>query len=443
MKGRKKFRLSTFQTILLGFIGAILVGAVILCLPVSSEEKEFTPFFDALFTATSAVCVTGLVVYDTATHWSVFGQVIILLLIQIGGLGVITVAASIALLAGRKIGLFGRDTLKEAISAPNIGETLRILYFLLKRIFIIEAFGALVMMPVFCRDFGWEGVWLSIFHSVSAFCNAGFDLMGAHSGYYSSVTGYASNVVVNLTLMFLIVSGGIGFLAWHDIEHYKWRVKKYSVQSKVVLVVSAVLILVPAIYFFFGELEGLPFGERTLASLFQSVTCRTAGFNTADISSFSDVGITIMTVLMLIGGSPGSTAGGMKTTTVAVLFASALSVFGHRKNGRLFSRRVEDETVKHATAILFMYILLFLAAGAVISKAEGLPVGVCLFEAASAIGTVGLTLGITPGLGVLSKIILMFLMYFGRVGGLTIVYAALGNTHNDVMKLPPTEITVG
>ena len=270
MKGRKKFRLSTFQTILLGFIGAILVGAVILCLPVSSEEKEFTPFFDALFTATSAVCVTGLVVYDTATHWSVFGQVIILLLIQIGGLGVITVAASIALLAGRKIGLFGRDTLKEAISAPNVGETLRILFFILKRIFIIEAFGALVMMPVFCRDFGWEGVWLSIFHSVSAFCNAGFDLMGAHSGYYSSVTGYASNVVVNLTLMFLIVSGGIGFLAWHDIEKYKWRVKKYSVQSKVVLMVSAVLILVPAIYFFFGELNGMPFGERTANRVIRS-----------------------------------------------------------------------------------------------------------------------------------------------------------------------------
>lgn len=439
----KKLKLSSFQIILFGFVAVILIGAFLLMLPISSKSGEGTAFIDSLFTSTSAVCVTGLIVFDTATHWTIFGQIIILLLIQIGGMGVVTVAASFALLSGKKIGLFGRDTMKEAISAPTVGGIVRLTGFILKGIFLIELIGALIMLPVFCKDYGAEGIWMAIFHSVSAFCNAGFDIMGTKSGAFSSLTSYSAQPIISITIMSLIVVGGIGFLVWEDICKNKWRIKKYRMQSKVVLLVTAILICLPTLYFFFFEFNDLPIGERLLTSLFQAITPRTAGFNTVNLAIISEVGLFLMIMLMLIGGSPGSTAGGMKTTTIAVLFSSAISVFKKKENAELMKRRIEDDTVKNAAAIFLLYIVLFLGGGMVISAIEDLPMLHCLYETASAVGTVGLTLGITPTLGILSKTILIVLMFVGRVGGLTLIYAALGGNKKQVSKLPLDKITVG
>lgn len=441
--GIPKRKLSSFQIILLGFAGVILLGAFLLTLPISSVSHEWTSFTDALFTSTSAVCVTGLVVFDTATHWTIFGQVVILLLIQIGGMGVVTVAVSLAVISGKKIGLFSRETMKNAISAPHVSGIVRLTGFIIKGTFLFELLGALLMLPVFCSEYGAEGIWFAVFHSVSAFCNAGFDLMGTKSGEFSSLTHFSAQPVINLTIMLLIVVGGIGFLVWEDIYRHKWRVHAYRTQSKLVLLVSALLILFPALYFFFFEFGDLPLGERILTSLFQSVTPRTAGFNTADLTAIGDTGLYLMIILMLIGGSPGSTAGGMKTTTIAVLFSSALSVFRKKDNAELMRRRVDDETVKTASAVFLMYITLFLFGGMAISAIEGLPITACLFETASAVGTVGLTLGITPTLGTVSEIILILSMFFGRVGGLTLIYAAFGANKKQTAKLPTDTFAVG
>lgn len=438
-----KRKLSSFQIILLGFAGVILLGALILTLPISSKSHEWTSFIDALFTSTSAVCVTGLIVFDTATHWTIFGQSVILLLIQIGGMGVVTIAVSLAVASGKKIGLFSRETMKNAISAPNVSGIVRLTGFIIKGIFLIEMIGALIMLPVFCTDYGAEGIWMAVFHSVSAFCNAGFDIMGTKSGEFTSLTHYSAQPVINITIMLLIIIGGIGFLVWEDICKHKWRLKNYRTQSKLVLIVTAALIVLPAAYFFFFECGDLPVGERILASLFQSVTPRTAGFNTINLTAISDTGLYLMIILMLIGGSPGSTAGGMKTTTIAVLFSSAFSVFRKKDNAELMKRRIDDETVKTASAVFLMYITLFLVGGMAISTIENLPITSCLYETASAVGTVGLTLGITPTLGSASKMILIMSMFFGRVGGLTLIYAAFGANKKQVAKLPADTIAVG
>ena len=438
-----KRKLSSFQLILLGFAGVILLGALILTLPISSKSHEWTSFIDALFTSTSAVCVTGLIVFDTATHWTIFGQIIILLLIQIGGMGVVTIAVSLAVASGKKIGLFSRETMKNAISAPNVSGIVRLTGFIIKGIFLIEMIGALIMLPVFCTDYGAEGIWMAVFHSVSAFCNAGFDIMGTKSGEFTSLTHYSAQPVINITIMLLIIIGGIGFLVWEDICKHKWRIREYRTQSKLVLIVTAVLIVLPAVYFFFLECGDLPVTERILASLFQSVTPRTAGFNTINLTAISDTGLYLMIILMLIGGSPGSTAGGMKTTTIAVLFSSAFSVFRKKDNAEVMKRRIDDETVKTASAVFLMYITLFLVGGMAISTIENLPITSCLYETASAVGTVGLTLGITPTLGSASKMILIMSMFFGRVGGLTLIYAAFGANKKQVAKLPVDTIAVG
>ncbi|MDY5484061.1 MAG: potassium transporter TrkG [Clostridium sp.] len=435
-------KLTSFQIIILGFSGVILLGTFLLMLPFSSREGVFTPFLDALFTSTSAVCVTGLVVHDTATYWSTFGQVILLLLIQIGGMGVITVAASIAMISGRKISLMQRSTMQEAISAPKVGGIVRLTSFIIKVTLCIELLGAALMAPVFCRDFGLRGLWLALFHSISAFCNAGFDLMGTRA-QFSSLTTYAFHPVINLTIMALIVTGGIGFLTWDDIRSNGWHLHHYKMQSKVILCTTAILLIFPAVYFYVYEFGGLPVGERLLASAFQSVTPRTAGFNTMDLTALSEPGQFLTISLMLIGGSPGSTAGGMKTTTIAVLIASSAATFSRKENAHFFGRRIENDVVKNAATIFLMYIMLFFIGGLVMSIAEGLPELPCLFETASAIGTVGLSLGLTPGLGTLSRMILILLMFFGRVGGLTLIFAALSGTKITMSRLPREKITVG
>lgn len=445
---RVRKHLSTFQIIILGFLVVILTGTVLLMLPFATRGSESASFMDALFTATSATCVTGLVVRDTATYWSGFGQAVLLTLIQIGGMGVVTLAVVITIISGKKIGLMQRSTMQESIAAPQVGGIVRLTSFIVKTVFGIELLGAICMFPVFYKDFGLgKGVWYAVWHSVSAFCNAGFDLMGVRE-HYSSLVSYVTDPVINLVIMLLIMIGGLGFLTWNDIRTYKWHLRKYRMQSKIVFVVTAVLIVLPALYFYFIEFSypqwaGLSGEQRFWGALFQAVTPRTAGFNTLDLTKMSEPGQAIMTILMLIGGSPGSTAGGMKTTTVAVLTLSMLSVFTRREHVEVFDRRVASETVKYAAAVLLMYLIFCLGGGILISSIEHLPILECIFEAGSAIGTVGLTLGLTPGLSTASHIILTVLMYFGRVGGLTVVFAAISGTKPNVSKAPREKITVG
>lgn len=440
---RRKKHLTSFQVIILGFAGVILIGTLLLMLPVSSEEGLFTPFDEALFTATSAVCVTGLILKDTGSYWSVAGQTIILLLIQIGGLGVVTVAASVSLLSGKKISLMQRSTLQDAISAPKVGGIVRLTRFILKGTFLIEAVGAVMLFPVFFHDYGRKGIWMAVFHSISAFCNAGFDLLGTASHKFSSLVNYAWNPVVNLVIMLLIVIGGIGFLTWDDIYTNKWNFRRYRLQSKLILMTTAGLILLPAIFFFFCDFKNLTIGKRLLASFFQSVTTRTAGFNTVEISDMTEASKAVMILLMLVGGSPGSTAGGIKTTTFTVLLLNAVATFRNQESAGAFGRRLEYHVIKNAATIAMLYFVLFFCGGIAISVREGLPLLDCLFEAASAAGTVGLTLGITPGLRLFSRMILVLLMYLGRVGGLTLIYAVYQGRNKGNAKLPLEKITVG
>ena len=434
---------TSFQIIILGFLSLIILGSLLLMLPFATADGNSATFSDALFTATSATCVTGLVVRDTATYWSLFGQCVILVLIQIGGMGIVTAAVAFVSISGRKIGLMQRSTMQEAVSAHHLGGIVRLTKFILKTMVFIEILGAVLLSPHFISDFGvLKGIWYSVFHSISAFCNAGFDLLGAKEPF-SSLTSYSARPILNITVMALIIIGGIGFLTWEDIKKNRFHFRKYRMQSKVILTASAILIIIPALYFFFFEYSALPVKERVLTSLFQSVTTRTAGFNTTDLSDFSETGQMLTILLMVTGGSPGSTAGGMKTTTIVVLAVSAFSVFSRKENAQVFKRRITDNTVKNAATIFLMYIVLFVGGGMIISRVENIPLLTCLFETASAIGTVGLTLGITTQLGLISQFILIMLIFFGRVGGLTLVFAATKALVSNENKYPQEKITVG
>ena len=443
--GRRRFgnRMSGFRIILAGFAAVILIGTGLLMLPAASRSGEAVPAGDALFTSVSAVCVTGLVVRDTALAWSGFGQAVILVLIQIGGLGVVTVAVLIAMASGRKISLMQRGLIRDSLSAHQLGGMVRKTGFVLKLVFLTELAGALAMMPAFCGEYGLDGVWMAVFHSVSAFCNAGFDIMGDRTGAYSSLTAFAGRPSAVLPLGLLIVIGGLGFLTWEDIAVNRFRLRRYRMQTKVILTATAVLILLPAAWLFFEEYAAYPLGERIGLSLFQAVTPRTAGFNTADLTQLSGSSKAMLTGLMLIGGSPGSTAGGIKTTTAVILLANAVSVFRRRNHAQLFGRRLEDPAVKSASSLLLLYLFLTVCGALLISRAEGLPVGTCLFETASAIGTVGLSLGITPALGPVSRLVLISLMFFGRAGGLTVMYAALSVKGGEISRFPLEKIAVG
>lgn len=441
--GKIRKRLSSSQIIIIGFAAVILLGSLLLMLPFATRDGEGAGFWDALFTATSAVCVTGLIVQDTATYWSLFGQAVIILLIQTGGMGVVTVGIALYIVSGKKISLKQRSTMQDSISAFQVGGIVGFTGFIIRMTVLFELLGAAVMAPVFCRDFGiWKGLWYAVFHSVSAFCNAGFDLMGSRTPF-SSLTYYADNPVVNLAVMSLIVIGGIGFMTWNDIKINKHHIRKYRMQSKVILAVTGLLILLPAVYLFFLEFSHMPPRLRIWSSLFQSVTLRTAGFNTVDLNLVSEAGIAMMILLMLVGGSPGSTAGGMKTTTLAVMVSTAVSVFHRREHTHFFGRRIDDDVVRNALTILTLYLALFLTGGFIISRVEGLPLLTCLYETASAIATVGLTLGITTKLGLVSRLILILLMYTGRVGGLTLIFAALAGRQGNTAKLPREKLTIG
>ncbi len=438
-----KKELSSFQIIIIGFFSLIIIGTILLMLPISTRSGQWASFETALFTSTSAVCVTGLVIKDTALYWSTFGQAIILIMIQIGGLGIVSVAVFIAMLSGRKISLLERSVLQDSISAYQIGGIVKSLIKIFRIAFIVEFVGALILMPSFCKIYGTSGIWMSFFHSISAFCNAGFDIMGDKSGAFSSLTFFAHNIAVILPICLLIIIGGIGFLTWDDFYTNKFHLKKYRLQSKTIIISTIVLISVPAILLFLNEFKGLPTSESISLSLFQAITPRTAGFNTANLVSLSGASKMLVIVLMMIGGSPGSTAGGMKTTTIAVLFANLFSIIHHKKNAHMFKRRIEDSVIKLATTLLFLYISLVLISAFVISTIDNLPIGTCLFETASAIGTVGLSLGITPSLSFVSHLILIFLMFFGRVGGLTLLFAAINKKEIEVSQYPVEKINVG
>ncbi len=443
MKIAGKHRITSFQTIAVGFFLLILSGTLLLMIPGAGRPGVRITFSDCLFTSVSAVCVTGLVVLDTSSAWSPLGQIIILFLIQTGGMGVVTAALTLSFISGRRIGLKQRSIMQESISAPQVGGIVRLTRFIVVTTLCIELSGALLLLPCFVPEFGWKrGLWYSLFHAVSAFCNAGFDLMGARSPF-SSMTGFTQSVPVNLVLMLLITIGGIGFLVWNDVREHRFHLKHYRLQSKVVLLTSGILILFGALWLFFFELEDLPVSQRILPSLFQSVTLRTAGFNTVDLNRISGGGQSLMMLWMLIGGSPGSTAGGMKTTTVAVMVLTTWSVFRQKNDVGCFGRRLAETVIRNAVTLLTMYVLLFFAGGVLISRLEGLPLIACLFESASALGTVGLSLGITPQLGTASRLVLILLMFSGRVGGLTLIYAAHSTRPSSGSTRPLEKVTVG
>lgn len=443
----KKFRLSPLRTIILGYFCIILLGAALLCLPFSSRSGDWTNFFDALFTATSATCVTGLVVFDTYTYWSVFGQIVILLMIQVGGIGFMTLAISALTLTKHKIGLRSRYTLQESVNASQVGGIVRMTRFILIGTAFFEISGAVLLAFRFCPQYGFlKGIYFSIFHAVSAFCNAGFDLMGGN-GAFSSLTAYASDPLVNFVIMLLIIVGGIGFFVWSDIKTAKFRFRRYKLHTKVVLVTTAALIIVPFLFMLLAERANPDYTDApltyTLSCLFQTVTTRTAGFNTVNLTALSDATILCMIFLMLIGGSPSSTAGGLKTTTLAMLVTSLFSVFKKRKNISCFGRRISDDALLQIISITALYFLLFFGCSMLICALDDISAKEALFETASAIGTVGLSLGITASLSTASHLLLMMLMFFGRVGGLTLLLAFHDQQSATPSKYPVEKITIG
>ena len=422
----KTVHLSPARMILIGFALLILVGTGLLMLPISTNSPGGATFLDALFTATSATCVTGLVVHDTALYWTPFGQAVILILIQIGGMGVVTVAIAIAMLSGKKIGLRQRWVMQESIAAPQVGGIVRLTGFVLKMVLLLESIGAILLALRFCPEVGLlRGIWYGVFHSISAFCNAGFDLFGVRSPF-SSLTGHTGDPVVNLVVMLLIITGGLGFLTWHDIKTHKWHLHAYRLQSKLILAATMVLLLLPGLFLFFYEFSqpqwaNLSLQERIFAAAFQAVTPRTAGYNTVDLTQMSQPSQLLLVLLMLTGGAPGSTAGGFKVTTLAVLFLTTSAVIRRKSSAQCFGRRIAAEVLPRAVTIFFLYLSLCLLGTLLLCSLEEISLMQALFECASAIGTVGLSLGMTPDLGSVSKVILIFLMYLGRVGGLTSV----------------------
>ncbi|WP_367924136.1 TrkH family potassium uptake protein [uncultured Ruthenibacterium sp.] len=438
-------RITPAQIIILGFLSLILAGTLLLMLPVSTRGEGGAPFLDALFTATSATCVTGLILHDTYTYWSEFGQLVILGLIQVGGMGVVTMAIAIAIFSGKRIGLRQRFIMQESISAPQVGGIVRMTDFILKTTFAIEGLGALILALRFCPEMGvTKGIWYALFHAISAFCNAGFDLMGFREPS-SSLVYYVSDPIVNIAIMLLIICGGIGFFVWSDVQKNKFHFHHYRLQTKIVLTTTSLLLLFPALFLFLFEFSqpqwaDLSLGQKIWASIFQSVTPRTAGFNTVNYAIMSGPGILLTILLMLIGGSPGSTAGGTKTTSLAMVFLCIRSVFQRRDSIQCFGRRVPPEVLRSTCTILTLYAVLFLSGSVALCLIDDVTMSQALFECASAIGTVGLSTGITAQLSAPSQLILIFLMYFGRVGGLTLIYAVASGHLPAPSQMPQEKI---
>lgn len=448
-KNRRKMNL--YRIMVFGFFLIILAGALLLMLPVSSADGTVTPFINTLFTATSATCITGLIVYDTATQWSFFGQAVILCMIQIGGLGFMTLGSALILLLRGDSSLSNRKQIAESLNMTDYKTAALTMKHVLAGTAAFEGAGALILSARFIPEYGWgQGIWKGIFVSVSAFCNAGFDLMGINRPF-SSLTAYTDDLVVNLTVMGLIVIGGLGFLVWEDLyTKHSW--KKLSLFSKTVLISSGSLILGGAILIFIFEgtnpdtLGNLPWKGKILAALFQSVSPRTAGMNTVDLTAMTEASQVLTVVLMFIGASSGSTGGGVKVTTVAVLGAALKSVLTGRKDATLMKRRLSPDLVYRAFALVFFPFLAVLICAFAVNLAEpDISFLEAMYECTSAFATVGLSLSVTPTLTVFSKILLILLMFSGRVGMLTISYALLTDRRKgqNTLRYPEGDILIG
>ena len=434
---QRKIRLTPVRLLVLGYLSVIIIGTLLLIIPFSSKITGSASFMDALFTTVSASCVTGLIVQDTATHWSTFGQVVILFLIQIGGIGFMTVVYTILMLGGRKIGLKERTFMQEAVSAPTLSGMGKLTTTILIGTLAFEALGAFVLCFRFVPDYGWgEGIWISVFTSVSAFCNAGFDLMGDKTGKYSSMTAYSGDPIVCLTIPLLIIVGGLGFFVWKDIKDNRFRFRKYELHTKLVLIMTVILVIVPTLVIMLAE-NDLPWKERVFSSFFTAVTPRTAGFNVLPLSgagSVKSVTLLLTIILMFIGGSSGSTAGGVKTNTIAVLGLSVISLVRGKRSVECFGRRIDETNVKNAAQFLTIFLTLIVVGAVLLCLFEqgnslwtddpeitGITVTESVFEVVSALATVGLTTGVTPQLTLGSQIVLCVLMFLGRAGCMTVM----------------------
>lgn len=437
---------STYQVLVCGFATLILSGAFLLMLPVASSAGTSLSFIDALFTATSAVCVTGLVVVDTGTYYSVFGQLVILCLIQLGGLGIMTLTTVFAVISGKRIYLKERLCIQEATNQLDMTGVVRLSLYIIRVTLILEFIGGTVLAVRFYQDFGTLGVYYGYWHAISAFCNAGFDLFGG----FRSITGYATDGTVNLIIAGLIIIGGIGFPVIADMWHYPDR-RKLSLHSKLVLVTTAGLIFGGAALIMLAEasniktLGELPLADKMIASLFQSITARTAGYNTIDIASLREGTLLVMIFLMFIGASPSSMGGGIKTTTFAVIICSITSVVFAKTEAQVFHRKIPEAVKDKAFTIITVSLILVLMITIILSFIEDLPALALLFEVTSAFGTVGLSTGITPQLSLASKMLLVITMFAGRVGAMTVLMAVIAKSrkHGAQLKYPEEKLSVG
>lgn len=437
-----RFELNPSQTIITGFALIILSGAILLSLPIASADGTQTPFLTALFTATSATCVTGLVVVDTADHYSIFGQLIIMLLIQIGGFGYMTVATLMAIAIGRRIGLRERLILQEAHNLYTVGGIVRFTRSIFMLALAIEAIGAFLLSLRWIPDFGLiRGIYFGIFHSISAFNNAGFDLVGG----FKSFTVYAGDIAVNVVIMALIVLGGLGFTVLTDLG----TPRRLSLHAKIVLTTTAALIILGAGLVLLLEfsnpstLGSLPAGQRVLAALFQSVTPRTAGFNTIPIGKLREPTLMLIVSLMFIGASPGGTGGGIKTTTFITPLAVIISMLRGRPDPEIFRRRLPPLVVYKAVTIALLAVAFVVTMATALSFVERGTFIASLFEVVSAFGTVGLSTGITPSLSSLGRIIIMLTIFTGRVGLLTVAFALTRRLQPAALRYPEERIYVG
>ncbi len=441
------YRISPTRIIALSFILVILTGTVLLCLPVSSRMGQWTSPLDALFTSTSATCVTGLIIADTYTNWSLFGQLVILVMIQIGGIGLMTVISMVFIFLKKKLRMQERKVLMQAAGNLQVGGMVKLIQRILIGTAVIETAGALLLSIRFIPRMGLgTGIYFAIFHSISAFCNAGFDLMGKY-GAFSSFTAWQDDWLVNLTLAALIILGGIGFLVWEDILKNKLNFRCYSLHSKLILIVTALLLVIGTIGFFFFESEysmkDSGTGSRILQSFFASTTMRTAGFNTIDYSQMSPSSVLLSDTLMMIGGSPGSTAGGIKTTTIAVIFIAMASMSRGNSDSTIFKKRLGKDLVKQAAVIVVVYLTYVLVGAMLICHIEGLDLSTTLFEVISGACTVGVTMGITPALGTASHILLILLMFSGRIGGFSLMLVFGELDKKPPLKRPKEKILIG
>lgn len=441
----QKHKLSEAQILSIGYFSVIFMGAVLLSLPISSVNGEWTSFLDTFFTSTSAVCVTGLITHDTGTYWSLFGQIVIIILIQIGGLGFISIATIAALATREKIGLRQRLIMKEALNSDNLSGVVKLNMNVIKITLVVEFIGFLLLSAFFVPKFGLKtGLWYGLFHSISAFCNAGFDLLGN----YTSITVYVDSYLLNITIMLLIIIGGIGFALIMDVIRNRFSFKKLSLHSKIALIMTMTLIIFPTIIFYFMEkdntLAKLPLDVQVLASFFQIVSPRTAGFNSIDTASLHDASKFLQVILMCIGGSPASTAGGLKTVTFVVLILTFLSNVRNQSDVHILNKRISKEIIKNSVTLLIWGIFLMIFGSFVISavQPEFSFIDV-VYEVASAYGTVGLSVGITRQLEEVSKVVLIFIMYAGRVGGLTFLLSVSDDESKKKILYPKENVMVG